>query len=305
MVVRRRNRDLGRPAPLAAAIAFVLALASACGGTGSPTPTTTTPQPRGAKDIILATTTSTQDSGLLDVLVPAFEKQTGYNVKVIAVGTGQALAMGARGDADVLLVHAPRSEKQLVDSGAAVNRRLVMHNDFIIVGPAKDPAGIKGMSSAQEALRRIYDAGAPFVSRGDDSGTDKLEKSLWQKLGHDPQGKGWYEETGQGMGATLQVANQRDAYTISDRATFLAEARSLDLVLLVERDPLLLNVYSVMQVNPERFERVNGPGAQAFADFVVSPSAQAIIGAFGADRFGQPLFVPDAGKTYTDLGLDP
>ncbi len=257
----------------------------------------------GPKEVILATTTSTQDSGLLDILVPEFEKATDYNVKVIAVGTGQALAMGERGDADVLLVHAPASEKKLVDSGAAINRRLVMHNDFIILGPEKDPAGIKGMTAAVDAFKKIFDSSSSFVSRGDDSGTDKLEKSLWKKAELDPKGKSWYEESGQGMGATLQIANQRDSYIVCDRATYLAQSASLSLKLLLEGDPLLLNVYSVMEVNPDKFSMVNGAGGKAFADFMVSEATQQMIGEFGVEEFGQSLFIPDAEKTYEELGL--
>lgn len=265
---------------------------------------TETPEERGPKDIILATTTSTYDSGLLDVLVPGFEKESDYNVKVIAVGTGEALAMGERGDADVLLVHAPSSEKPLVESGAAIDRRLVMHNDFIIVGPESDPAGIQGMTSASDALAAVYDAGATFISRGDDSGTHKREVSLWEEAALEPEGRSWYGQSGQGMGATLQIANQKDAYTLSDRGTYLSQSENLDLVVLVEGDPLLLNVYSVMQVNPDRFDLVNGPGGKAFADFMVSDAAQGIIRDFGVEEFGQPLFIPDADKTYAELGLD-
>lgn len=269
------------------------------GATQGPTPV----ERGGPKDIILATTTSTQDSGLLDVLVPEFEKETDYNVKLIAVGTGQALAMGERGDADVLLVHAPASEKSLVDSGAAMNRRLVMHNDFIILGPEGDPAGIKGAVSAVEAFKKIYQAGSAFLNRGDDSGTDKLERSLWKKAGLDPSGAPWYEESGQGMGVTLQIANQRDAYIVCDRATYLAQRASLSLVILLEGDPDLLNVYSVMQVNPDRLDLVNGPGGKAFADFMVSDRAQQMIADFVDESSGEPLFVPDADKTYEELGL--
>jgi tungstate transport system substrate-binding protein len=257
----------------------------------------------GPKEVILATTTSTQDSGLLDVLVPEFEKDSGYNLKIIAVGSGQALAMGQRGDADVLLVHAPSSEKALIDDGSAINRRLVMHNDFIILGPEKDPAGIKGMTSAADALKKIFDAGSTFVSRADDSGTNKAELSLWKKAGVDPKGKSWYEETGQGMGATLQVANQKDGYTLSDRATFLAQGEGFVLKVLVEGDPLLLNVYSVMQVNPDKFDLVNAAGGKAFADFMVSEKGQQMIGAYVDKKSGKPLFIPDVGKTYEQLGM--
>jgi tungstate transport system substrate-binding protein len=271
------------------ALAGLLALVSAaCGG---------------GKEIILATTTSTQDSGLLDVLVPKFKEETGYKVKVIAVGSGEALAMADRGDADAVLAHAPSSEQELVDKGSVVNRQLVMHNDFVIVGPADDPAGIKGMQSAVEALTTIADQKAPFISRGDDSGTDKLEKSLWTKAGLSPVGQSWYEESGQGMGATLQITNQRGAYTISDRGTYLAQSPNLELEVLVQGDPVLLNIYHVMQVNPERFSRVNADGGKAFVDFMVSADTQKIIGDFGVDKFGQPLFFPDAGKSESELGL--
>jgi tungstate transport system substrate-binding protein len=256
---------------------------------------------RGPKDVILATTTSTQDTGLLDTLVPIFDEQTGYNVKVIAVGTGQALAMGERGDADVMLVHAPSSELPLVESGAAINRQLVMHNDFIIVGPESDPAGIKGMTSAADAFAAIYESGATFISRGDDSGTNKKEIQIWQDAGLDPAGQSWYEQTGQGMGATLQVANQKDGYTLTDRGTYLAQQENLDLVVLVEGDPVLFNVYHVMQVNPDRFDLVNGPGGTAFVEFMVSDATQAIIRDFGVDKYGQPLFIPDAGKDESEL----
>ena len=293
------TKKTGETTPQATA-ATTPAASATTAGTVAPSPT---PVPReGPKDVILATTTSTQDTGLLDVLVPEFEKETGYNLKVIAVGTGQALAMGERGDADVMLVHAPSSEKKVVDEGVGLDRRLVMHNDFVLLGPASDPAGVKGMTNAVDALTKIYNAGSSFISRGDDSGTDKLEKALWKKANLDPQGKSWYEETGQGMGASLQIANQRDAYIMSDRGTFLA-SQNLSLGIVVEGDPALLNVYSVMQVNPDKFSLVNGPGGKAFADFMVSDTAQNIIKDFGVDKYGQPLFTADAGKTYEEVGL--
>ena len=246
-------------------------------------------------EVILATTTSTQDSGLLDVLVPDFEARTGYRVKVIAVGTGAALAMGARGDADVLLVHAPESEMELVRSGDVVDRRLVMHNDFILVGPADDPAQVQEVGDAVQALVRIAQAQALFLSRGDGSGTHKKELALWQEAGIQPEGA-WYQESGQGMGATLKIASEKGAYTLTDRATYLAMRGGLDLVVWVEGDERLFNVYHVMVVNPEKHPNVNHRGATAFADDLTSPEVQKVIGEYGQDRFGQPLFFPDAGK---------
>jgi tungstate transport system substrate-binding protein len=250
---------------------------------------------RGPKDIILATTTSTQDTGLLDELVPIFEDESDYNVKVIAVGSGQALAMGERGDADVLLVHAPSSELPLVDSGAAINRQLVMHNDFIIVGPEDDPAGTKGMTAA-DGLAAIYDAGATFVSRGDDSGTHKAELALWKKANLDPAGQ-LVRADGQGI-RHPQIANQTGAYTLADRGTYLMRTWNW---WLVEGDPVLFNIYHVMQVNPDKFDLVNGPGGAVFVDFMVSDATQAIIKDFGVDKYGQPLFIPDAGKDEAEL----
>ncbi len=257
-------------------------------------------QPK-VKDMILATTTSTQDTGLLDMLVPIFEKQTGYRVKTIAVGTGQALAMGEKGEADVLLVHAPLAEKKLVDSGVALNYRLVMHNDFIIVGPSQDPAKIKG-KNAVDALKSIFESKAVFVSRGDDSGTQKMELSLWKKAGLDPSGAEWYLESGQAMGATLLMASEKMGYTLSDRGTYLVQRSNIKLDILCEGDQSLKNIYHVMEVNPEKFSKVNAEGAKAFVDFITSPQTQALIGEFGKDKFGQPLFFPDAGTADSEIG---
>jgi len=252
-------------------------------------------------ELILATTTSTVDTGLLDVLVPMFEERTGYSVKTVAVGTGQALKLGENGEADVLLVHAPESEIPLVESGVVVNRQLVMHNDFVIIGPADDPAGVKSATTAAEGLKKIADAGATFISRGDDSGTDKKEKALWKEAGVDPKGQEWYQETGQGMGATITVANEKMAYTLSDRGTYLAQKKNIDLEIVLEGDAPLLNIYHVMQVNPEKYPMVNGDGAKAFVEFMVSDEVQEIIRTYGVDQYGEPLFFPDAGKAEEEL----
>lgn len=263
------------------------------------------PAPSGAEEIILATTTSTQDSGLLDVLVPAFEKMSGFTVKTVAVGTGQALKMGEQCNADVLLVHAPASEKTYMEGGFGAERKLVMHNDFVIVGPKDDPAGIKGMKTTVEAFTKIAEAKAVFVSRGDDSGTHKSELAFWKKANLDPKGSKaeWYLESGQSMGVTLKIASEKKGYTLTDRATYLANLQSLDLAVLVEGDNALLNVYHVITVNPAKCPKVVVDGAKAFADYVVSAEGQELIGKFGADKFGQPLFTPDADKTDADLGL--
>ena len=250
--------------------------------------------------VILATTTSTQDSGLLDVLVPMFEEKTGYTVKTISVGTGQALALASRGEADVTLAHAPALEKKYVAEGKMRNRRLVMYNDFVVIGPADDPARIKGHRSAVAVFRKIAAAQARFVSRGDRSGTHTLEVSLWKQAGVTP-GAPWYIESGQGMGATLGIADDRNAYTITDRATLLAFGRRVRLVTMVEGDRALLNVYSVVEVNAANGPRVNAVGGKAFADFMVAPETQGVIKTFGVDRFGQPLFVPIAGKRDEDF----
>jgi len=255
----------------------------------------------GKRNVILSTTTSTQDSGLLDELVPLFEKQGGYSVKTISVGTGQALALGAKGDADVVLVHAPSLEKKYVADGKLRNRRLVMYNDFVIIGPKDDPAKIRSIKSATAALQAIAGAKANFVSRGDKSGTHTLERALWKKAGIEPKGS-WYIEAGQGMGATLGIANERNAYTISDRGTYLAFKKRVSLPIWLEGDRALLNIYSVLEVNPTNGPRVNSAGGKAFADFMVAPEAQKVIRTFGEKKFGQPLFVPVAGKKEDELG---
>ncbi|WP_210365253.1 substrate-binding domain-containing protein [Bacillus sp. REN3] len=242
-------------------------------------------------DLILATTTSTQDSGLLDVLLPEFEKENTYKVKTIAVGTGQALEMGTRGEADVLLVHAPEAEQKIVDSGDAINRQKVMYNDFIIVGPKEDPAKIKGTTVA-EAVSKISESKAVFVSRGDDSGTHKKELELWKKSSIDPKGMGeTYIEAGQGMGATLQIASEKKGYVLTDRATFLAQQKNMpDTEILVEGDESLLNIYHVMQVNDEKHDKINADGAKAFVEFMLADKTKDIIKEFGVDEYGEPLF---------------
>ena len=254
------------------------------------------------KNIILATTTSTQDSGLLDVLLPIFEKKTGYFVKTIAVGSGQAMAMGQKGESDVLLVHSPDAEKKFIAEGYGVNRRLVMHNDFIIVGPKTDPAGIKGSKSSVDAFRKIAAANAIFMSRGDNSGTHEKEKTIWKAAGINPEGQKWYQQTGLGMGQTLSVAAEKKTYTLTDRGTYLALKKNLGLDILAEGDAVLLNIYHVIEVNPAKWPKVNSAGAKAFSDFTVSRQTQDIIRKFGVDKYGSPLFFPDAGKKEETLG---
>lgn len=253
-------------------------------------------------NLILATTTSTQDSGLLDVLIPLFEAESGYTVQTVAVGSGQAMKMGEEGNADVMLVHAPAAEVIFMEGGFGKDRALVMHNDFVIVGPASDPEGIKGMT-AVEALEAVSAGSAEFISRGDDSGTHKAELTLWKKAAFEPQGQAWYLESGQGMGATLTIASEKGAYTLTDRATYLANKGNLQLEILVEGDTALLNVYHVITVNPEKWDKINYEGALAFLNFIIAPSTQEVIGKFGVDKFGAPLFFPDADKTDADLGL--
>ena len=268
-------------------------LLSAC-GPAALEPTAAVPAPTQAApanpDLILATTTSTQDSGLLDVLIPMFEKDSGHKVKVVAVGTGQALQMGQDGNADVLLVHAPSSEKTYMDGGFGKDRLLVMHNDFIIVGPASDPAGIRGAKTSADALKRIAQYGTLFLSRGDNSGTHAKEKKLWKTAGINPEGLKWYQQTGLGMGDTLNVAAEKKGYTLADRGTYLALKKNLGLAILVEEDAKLLNVYHVIELNTAKWPKINAAGGKAFADFMVSRKVQELIGKFGVEKFGSPLF---------------
>lgn len=256
-----------------------------------------------SKSIILATTTSTQDSGLLDVLVPAFEKESGYQVKTISVGSGQAMKMGEKGEADVLLVHSLDAEKKFMADGFGISRRLVMHNDFVIVGPAADPARVKAAGGSVDALKRVVQTGSLFASRGDNSGTHAKEKGLWKAAAVNPDGQKWYQQTGLGMGQTLNVAAEKKGYTLTDRATFLALKKNLGLVILAEGDSKLLNIYHVIEINSSRWPKVNAAGGKAFAEFMVSKKAQELIGQFGIDKYGAPLFFPDAGKNPQTLGL--
>lgn len=285
------------------AVLFALLL-TACAPAAAEVPATPTTSDPVNTTLILATTTSTQDSGLLDVLVPQFEAHTGLTVQTIAVGTGAALKMGEEGNADVLLVHAPASEKALMEAGFGKDRMLVMHNDFILVGPAADPAAVKG-KFILEALTAISST-ASFVTRGDDSGTHKAELALWKKAGLDVAtfSPDTYISSGQGMGASLTIASEKGAYILTDRATYLANKANLQLEILVSGDPSLLNVYHVITVNPEKWPAVNYDGAMAFAKFIIAPATQATIAKFGMDLYGEPLFFPDAHLTDADFGLE-
>jgi tungstate transport system substrate-binding protein len=248
----------------------------------------------GPVSIILATTTSTQDTGLLDVLVPAFEgSHPGITLKTVAVGTGEALAMGRRGDADVLLVHHRASEDAFMAEGFGSLRLDVMHNFFELVGPAADPAAAKGQKFP-ESFARIAAKGATFVSRGDQSGTHKKELELWKQVGITPAGKPWYVEAGQGMGATAQIASEKRAYTLIDRGTYLALKATLDLVVIGGADAALRNSYGVIVVNPAKCSRCHPKEAELFARWLVSPATQRLIGEFGKAKLGEPLFIPDA-----------
>jgi tungstate transport system substrate-binding protein len=250
------------------------------------------PLPAQEREIVLATTTSTADTGLLDSLLPMFQRETGIAVKPIAVGTGAALEMARRGDADAVLVHAPEVERSYVESGDLIDGRRIMYNDFLIVGPASDPARIKG-KPLLEAMRAIA-AGGSFVSRGDGSGTETKELALWKAAGVAPDALARREETGQGMGATLLVAEQRRTYTLTDRATYLAFKDRLTLVPLVQGDPILRNLYSAYTVNPGKHPAVKRAEALRFVRYLTEPRVQEWIGRFGIAQWGEPLFHPDA-----------
>lgn len=278
--------------------------AAAASSTAAGSATTAAPSPSPTKiggQMILATTTSTQDSGLLDVLIPMFQQQTGIETKVIAVGTGAALDMASKGNADAVLVHSPTSEKKYVDSGDLIDGKLVMHNDFIIVGPPSDPAKVKDAKDINAAMTAIAATG-PFISRGDKSGTNTAELALWKAAGIDPKDVKDREETGQGMGATLNVADQKSAYTLTDRATYLALKKNLKLDILFQGAAPLLNIYHVYEVNPEKHSGIKTAQAKAFVAFMVAPETQKLIGEFKKADYGQPLFFPDAGKSADQLG---
>lgn len=264
-------------------LGLALLVAVACGG--------------GDSELILATTTSTENSGLLDVLLPLYEEASGDSVKVIAVGSGAAMSMGERGDADVLLVHSPAAEQAFVDAGFGVERARVMFNDFVVVGPADDPAGIAGTGDVAEAFARLAATGARFVSRGDDSGTHAMERTLWAAASLEVQtDSAGYTESGQGMAATLTIAAETGAYTLTDRATWLSVSDPTRLPLLVEGDERLFNVYHVMLVNPELHDSVNSEAGRRFRAFLLDAETQILIGGFGRERYGQPLFMPYASE---------
>jgi tungstate transport system substrate-binding protein len=275
------------------AILFVLMLVvlSACGKTDAKQADAKVKKTEAKPtSMILATTTSTQDSGLLDVIIPMFEKQNNVKVKTIPVGTGQALAMGQKGEADVLLVHAPKSEQPLVDNGDVINYKRVMYNDFILVGPTENPADVSG-EDIKVAFQKLADAKATFVSRGDDSGTNKKELDIWTGLTIQPVGD-WYVKTGQGMGQTLQVAAEKKGYVLTDRATWLAQKKNLNsLKIVVEGGKDLMNIYHVMQVNPEKHKLINSKDAKKFVDFMVDKKTQDVIENFGKKEYGQSLFI--------------
>ena len=275
-------------------VLLVLAALVGC-SQATPTPEAVQPSPAASQGkLILATTTSTQDSGLLDYLLPDFEKETGVKVDVIAVGTGQALKLGEDGNADVLLVHSRAKEDEFMNNAHGVRREDVMYNDFVIVGPQGDPAGIAGMTSATEAFKKIADSQALFVSRGDDSGTHAKELSIWKNAEIEPVGD-WYLSAGQGMGEVLTMAAEQQGYTLSDRATYLARSKEgVDLAILVEGDPLLFNPYGVIAVNPTKNVNIQPELANRFIDWLTSLTVQEKIAAFGKADFGQSLFTPDS-----------
>jgi tungstate transport system substrate-binding protein len=277
----RWSTEAGAVGSIFLAVAAILALTPGCSR-----------QPAALQTLTLATTTSTQDSGLLDALLPDFRQQTGIEVKVVAVGTGQALELGRRGDADVLLTHAPTAEEKFMGEGFGSERHPVMYNDFVVAGPKTDPAGVRGKPSAVEAFRQIAQTESLFVSRGDESGTHQKEREVWAKAGVEPQGT-WYIRSGTGMAQALRMAKEKQAYVLTDRGTFVALRKELELEALVQGDALLRNRYAVIVVNPEKHPHVRHDAARQFAEFLLAPEVQRKIGDFGKDKYGEALFFPD------------
>ncbi len=281
------------------ALLLVVSLLGGCGQAPSESPEDTGEEPAAPENprVIMATTTSTENSGLLDYLLPVFEEDTGYQVEVVAVGTGKALQMGEDGEADVLLVHAKESEEEFVAAGHGLERFDVMYNDFIIIGPKDDPAKIGEIASNDvvKALEAISESQSVFVSRGDDSGTHKKELACWKQANIEPQGD-WYVEAGKGMGDVIQMAEEMNGYTLSDRATYLSMRENIGLEILVEGDEQLFNQYGVIAVNPDKNDQINAEGAQAFVDWILSEKAQKLIAEFGQEEYGQSLFIPNANK---------
>jgi len=259
-----------------------------------------TAQPANPNELIILTTTTTQDSGILRVLTDAFAKKSGLTVKPIVAGSGDILKQGARGEGDVLLTHSPEAERAWMAEGNGTSRRLVMYNDFVIIGPEADPAKIKGLKAA-DALKRIAETKTPFVSRGDQSGTHVRELAMWKRAGVEPKGQSWYRETGQGQGLTMDVASQLQGYAFTDRGTYLVHAKRIGLPILVENDSALYNIYHVMPADAVKFPKVNAPGGEAFADCLVSPEGQGVIAEFGKAEYGRSLFMPASGMRDDQL----
>jgi len=273
-----------RPAAFLVAALIVVAACGCGSGTSS----------AGRSPVVLATTTSTEDSGILNEFVKRFEAENPhYKIKPVAVGSGAALFMGMNGDADLMLTHEPKAEKDFIARGDASSSWKLMHNDFIIVGPASDTAHIKGMKDGAAAMKAISATGSNFLSRGDASGTNAMEMTLWNRAGISPSGQPWYKESGQGMGETLRIADEKDYYTITDRATYIVMSPYLKLKKMVDGDPTMRNQYTVTIVNPEKFPQVNNKGAVAFSNFLKEPATRKFIEAFGLSRYNQHLFYPD------------
>ncbi|MDQ7779486.1 MAG: substrate-binding domain-containing protein [Planctomycetota bacterium] len=278
---------------LLALLVSTLVVVAACDNAQPPAKVTPgeTPVPKTAETIILATTTSVNDTGLLDVLLAEFTKKTGIQVKPIAVGSGEAMKMGERGDADLLLVHSPRAEQELIDKGFGLNRTPFMRNYFLVAGPADDPAKIAEATEAREAFKKIVDAKAMFVSRSDNSGTHKKELELWKAAGLEPKGAEWYIEAGTGMAETLRIANEKDGYVLADSATYASQKDKLQLAVLYKGAKALDNIYSVLRLNPAKFPKMKTAASSKLADYILSDEGRMIIADFGKDKYGEPLFM--------------